>query len=66
MIDSAIVMQNNRYKYCIRYNGPLTNRELKKHIQLLSQTSTLLLATAENDLSARSYFKAIKVARTYH
>ncbi|HZJ34513.1 MAG TPA: hypothetical protein VFD55_00680, partial [Candidatus Angelobacter sp.] len=49
----------------IYYNASLTNRDIKKYAPLSdSAKSLLLMATERLALSARSYFKIIKVART--
>lgn len=64
-ISQAIEMQNNRYKGSNKNNSNISTSELKKHV-LLSPAATDLLkiATDRLSLSARSYFKIIKVART--
>ena len=64
-ILKAIEMQNNRYLCSEKYNGSLTSKEIEQHIYLSSEVSNFILAAAKKlDLSARSYFKVIKVART--
>lgn len=64
-IKSARLAQSIRYKSSMKNNGNLTNRDLKKY-SLLSDEGRNLLETASKklDLSARRYFKTIKVART--
>ncbi len=64
-IENARVIQSNRYKSSIKNNGNITNRDIKKHSSL-SDEGRMLLETASKklDLSARRYFKTIKVART--
>jgi magnesium chelatase family protein len=65
IIDMATKQQRHRYKLGIKNNGNITSRDIKKYITLSSDVRELL-ATATNrlSLSARSYFKVIKVART--
>ena len=64
-ILKAIEMQSNRYLCSEKYNGSLTSKEIEQHIYLSSEVSNFILAAAKKlDLSARSYFKVIKVART--
>jgi magnesium chelatase family protein len=65
IINSAIIIQNIRYNNSIYYNASLNNRDIKKYAPLSSEAKSLLLvATNRLSLSARSYFKVIKVART--
>lgn len=64
-IQSAINIQNKRYNNSIIYNASLTNQAIKKYAKLSPEAKSLLLMAAERlSLSARSYFKTIKVART--
>jgi magnesium chelatase family protein len=64
-INSAIITQNNRYNDSTIYNASLNNNGIKKHAALSSDSNSLLLKAAEKlKISARSYFKIIKVART--
>src|SRR5690606_22542920 len=65
IINLAKLQQSNRYKSSIKNNSNLSNRDLKTHLAL-SPAVRQLLATATDrlNLSARSYFKVIKVART--
>lgn len=64
-INNALSAQSKRYNSCIKYNSSLTNRDIKKYITLSDEAKSLLLAATEKmKLSARSYFKIIKVART--
>lgn len=64
-VVNATTKQNNRYDSCSRYNADATNPEIKKLFQASSEANTLLLRAAESlDLSARSTFKTLKVART--
>ncbi len=65
IINNAINIQNNRYHSGIYYNASLTNRDIKKYAPLSNNVKSLLSTAAERlALSARSYFKVIKVART--
>ena len=65
MIGNVRITQLNRYKSSIKNNGNLTNRDIKKYSSLTEEGRTLLeTASKKLDLSARRYFKTIKVART--
>ena len=65
IINNAINIQNHRYHSGIYYNASLTNRDIKKYAPLSNNVKSLLSTAAERlALSARSYFKVIKVART--
>lgn len=65
LILKAIKIQANRYKSGNKNNSDLSNREIKHHIALSPEVCQLLLAATERlNLSARGYFKLIKVART--
>lgn len=64
-ITSATAAQASRYKSDHRYNSSLTSSQVTKHIPLDHKAKSLLSAAADKlSLSARSYFKIIKVART--
>ena len=64
-IQQAIYLQNNRYKSCGKYNGNLSSSDVVKLSMTSPSAETFLNTAAKNlDLSARSYFKVIKVART--
>lgn len=64
-IQNARLSQINRYGSSKKYNSSLSNHELKNHIELSPNTKQFLdAAAAKLRLSARSYFKVIKVART--
>ncbi len=64
-INRAIESQKQRYGSSISYNASLSNRDLKKYAPLSIEAKALLsTATDRLALSARSYFKIIKVART--
>lgn len=64
-INRAIGIQKQRYGSSICYNASLNNQAIKRYAPL-SGVAKALLATATERLalSARSYFKIIKVART--
>jgi magnesium chelatase family protein len=64
-IATATQTQTKRYGNEHRYNSSLTSSQVAKHIPLTPDTRSLLAAAADKlSLSARSYFKVIKVART--
>lgn len=64
-IEKATLTQYHRYKSSSKYNTNLTSRAITKTMPLSPEVSNLLLAATEKlKLSARSYFKIIKVART--
>lgn len=64
-INKAIKIQNERYNDSMIYNASLSNREIKKYAALSPEAKQLLTTAADRlALSARSYFKIIKVART--
>ena len=57
--------QFTRYKSSTKNNSSLTNRDIKQHIKITPDVEQLLNAAADKlGLSARGYFKVIKVART--
>lgn len=65
IINLASTKQSNRYKSSSKNNSNLSNRDLKTHLALSPDVRQLLAAAADRlNLSARSYFKVIKVART--
>ena len=65
MIENAIAYQQNRYSSSNMYNGSITSQDIDKHISLKPEVKAFLVSSAKKlDLSARSYFKIIKVART--
>ena len=65
MIESAIAYQQNRYSSSNIYNGSITSQDIDKHISIKPEVKAFLVSSAKKlDLSARSYFKIIKVART--
>ncbi|MEI6850816.1 MAG: YifB family Mg chelatase-like AAA ATPase [Candidatus Saccharibacteria bacterium] len=64
-IERVIGIQNSRYKGSVIYNSSLSNRDLKKYAPLDEGVKSILITASERlKLSARSYFKVIKVART--
>lgn len=65
VINKAIEIQTNRYKSSNKYNGDLTSKEISRHAGLDQNTKDFLNDAAKKlNLSARSYFKLLKVART--
>jgi magnesium chelatase family protein len=65
IIQQASIVQNNRYNSSFKNNGNLTSSDIKKYIHMSDEVQSLLVtATEKLNLSARSYFKVIKVART--
>lgn len=65
LIKQTIQTQHDRYKSSIKYNASMTSSEIKKYIPLDKSSQDLLKSAADRlSLSARSYFKVIKVART--
>lgn len=64
-INNARTAQAHRYKSSVVYNGSLSSNQVHKVIQLQPDAKQLLTAAGERlGLSARSYFKVIKVAQT--
>jgi magnesium chelatase family protein len=64
-IKSAMNIQKTRYNCSSYYNSSMTNRDIKKSARLSKDAENLLsLASERLKLSARGYFKVIKVART--
>jgi len=65
MIKSAIQFQYNRYNSSLKNNANISNRDLKHYIPLSPDVQKILSQAADRlQLSARSYFKIIRVART--
>lgn len=65
MIKAAHTLQKNRYGSSDKYNASLDSSSVDKMATLTTDAKQFLLAAAKKlDLSARSYFKVIKVART--
>ena len=65
-VISARLLQNKRFADDnIFINAEMRNEHIKKYCQLSKETKQILVSAANNfNLSARSYFKIIKVART--
>ncbi len=64
-ITGAIARQHARYNDDTTFNSRLSSTQVVKYINLNQQTKDVLNQAAEKlNLSARSYFKVIKVART--
>lgn len=67
-VEKARKIQEERYrkaKLKIKTNGELTSRDLVKHIILSDKVKEVLNTSAKQlDLSARSYHRIIKLART--
>ena len=64
-IVTAMDVQKSRLKRSAYYNSSMTNRDLKKYAALSPEAKSLLLVAADRlSLSARGYFKIIKLART--
>ena len=65
MIKSATQAQHDRYGSSTKYNSNLSSLEIKQHLTLSPAVRQLLTTAAERlNLSARAYFRIIKVART--
>ncbi|HEU5122201.1 MAG TPA: YifB family Mg chelatase-like AAA ATPase [Candidatus Saccharimonadales bacterium] len=65
VINSALAYQANRYGSRFKNNSNLTSSDIKKYLALSPPVRQFLAkATEKLNLSARSYFKVIKVART--
>ena len=64
-IENAREMQLDRYNRSDKNNSGMTSRDIKTQASLSESAATLLHTAADRlSLSARSYFKIIKVART--
>lgn len=64
-IQNAMERQLNRYKSGIKYNSLLTSQQIKTTFKLPAKARSILDAASQTlALSARSYFKVIKVAQT--
>jgi len=58
-------MQRNRYESGSKYNSSLTSQEARSYLALSPTVRQFLeTATSRLNMSARSYFKTLKVART--
>jgi magnesium chelatase family protein len=65
IINMASTAQHNRYNSSMKNNSNLTSRDIKNKLDLSPEVRQLLgTATDRLNLSARSYFKIIRVART--
>ncbi len=65
LVKNARQVQSERFKAGTKTNSSLTNADIKSSAHLSKQAKTLLdMAAKKLKLSARSYFKTIKVART--
>lgn len=64
-ISDIRFLQHNRYGSSNKNNGNITNSDIKKHITFSEGAEEFLAKAAERlNLSARRYFKTIKVAQT--
>lgn len=64
-IQRAHTLQSRRFADPSRRNSTLSNQELKRHAHIEAESLELLnKAAAALDISARSYMKIIKIART--
>jgi magnesium chelatase family protein len=64
-VTRARARQAKRFGKATKTNASLSNREIKKHINLSEAAETLLNQAAERlGISARSYMRTIKVAQT--
>jgi magnesium chelatase family protein len=64
-IKNALFHQHNRYGNSNKYNANLTSSEIRSAIPLIPSAQALLTKAVEKlQLSTRSYFKIIRVART--
>ncbi len=65
-VEAACFIQNQRYKNTtVKYNSELSPEDIKKYCYLGEKEKKLLEYSFEKlNLSARSYYKTIKVART--
>lgn len=64
-IQQAQLAQQRRYQSCSFYNSNLSSKQISKTIHLSTELKQFLdKAANQMNLSARSYFRVIKVART--
>jgi magnesium chelatase family protein len=65
-VQKARDIQTNRFKNMkLQSNAEMTTRSVKKFCPLSTKCRTMLVsAAASMNLSARSYFKVVKIART--
>jgi magnesium chelatase family protein len=65
VIKNAYDLQNNRYKSSKIYNGSLSSKQTQELLAIDDDAKKLLITAGERlGLSARSYFKVVKVAQT--
>lgn len=65
LINKARDKQYNRYRSSAKYNNSLHNEDIAKYIVIAPEARDLLSLAADRlNISARSYFKVIKVAQT--
>lgn len=65
IINNALIIQKDRYKSSVIYNASMSNRQIEKYSKLTEESKSLLqIASDKLALSARSYFKILKIART--
>src|SRR5690606_8705249 len=65
LVGNAYDMQHHRYKSSVKNNGNINSKDVKTFIPLSTDCAALLDRASDSlKLSARSYFKVIKVART--
>ena len=64
-IQQALHFQQQRFNSSEKHNGSLKSSEIDRYARLSPEAKNLLIKAAKSlDLSTRSYFKVIKVART--
>lgn len=65
-VKEARALQKKRYQnYSFHYNAKISSKYINKHIKLTDKSRQLLIIACEKlHLSARSFYKIIKVART--
>ena len=64
-ITEAITRQHSRFKKSDTYNSSLTSHQVSSLLKLTKQAETFLANASEKlNLSARAYFKVLKVAQT--
>lgn len=65
LINKAHNLQHLRYNCSTSYNSNINNTDVDKYTSLSNKAQSFLISASKKlDLSARSYFKIIKVART--
>lgn len=64
-IANALVLQSKRYNTATRYNSTIRPSEIANYVPLSPSTAKLLKqAISHLNLSARAYFKVLRIART--